>query len=132
MEILLVKDNWDDAPGVRISREGIQHRLTWLWDGEEASSFAPPRKMAASRIPTSSCRPGFALSVARSACRVNSISSCEIPVVVMTASKDHEDVLRSERLQVDGLSPSRSISTSSWAWSRSCGLWHADLILPGV
>src|SRR5579864_6504236 len=41
MEILLVEDNWDDARlAYEFLKDGsIQHRLTWLWDGEEALEF---------------------------------------------------------------------------------------------
>jgi two-component system response regulator len=57
----------------------------------------------------------------------------EIPVVVMTASKDHEDMLRSEQLQVDGY------ITKPVDLEKFLGLvrelqrfWRADLILPAV
>src|SRR5579863_454901 len=52
MEILLVEDNWDDARlAYEFLKDGnIQHRLTWLWDGEEALEFLNRRGKYA-RVP---------------------------------------------------------------------------------
>ena len=57
----------------------------------------------------------------------------EIPVVVMTASKDHEDLLRSEQLQVDGYITKPVDLEKFLALVRDLKrFWHADLILPAV
>lgn len=139
MEILLVEDNADDA---RLTFEflkecDIQHRLTWLWDGDEALEFLNRRGKYA-RVP----RPDLILldlglprvdgrEVLRQVKADASLA--EIPVVVMTASKDHEDLLRSEQLQVEGY------ITKPVDLDKFLGLvydlkrfWHADLILPGA
>jgi CheY-like chemotaxis protein len=137
MEILLVEDNWDDA---RLAYEflkdaHIQHRLTWLWDGDEALDFLHQRGKYA-RVP----RPDLILldlGLPRIDGRevLTEVKADpelrEIPVVVMTASKDHEDMLRSEELQVDGY------VTKPVDLEKFLGLirdlkrfWHADLILP--
>lgn len=139
MEILLVEDNWDDARlTYEFLREGqIQHRLTWLWDGDEALEFLH-RQGKFARVP----HPDLILldlGLPRKDGRevlteVKGDSDLrEIPVVVMTASKDHEDMLRSEQLQVDGY------ITKPVDLEKFLGLvkelrqfWHADLILPAV
>ena len=57
----------------------------------------------------------------------------EIPVVVMTASKDHEDLLKSEQLQVDGyITKPVDLEKFMGLVKQLQRFWHADLILPGV
>jgi len=57
----------------------------------------------------------------------------EIPVVVMTSSKDHEDMLRSEELQVDGYITKPVDLEKFLSLVRDLRrFWHADLILPAV
>lgn len=139
MEILLVEDNWDDA---RLTYEflkecAIQHRLTWLWDGDEALEFLHRRGKYA-RVP----RPDLILldlGLPRIDGRVvltqvkGDADLGEIPVVVMTASKDHEDLLRSEQLQVDGYITKPVDLEKFLALVRDLKrFWHADLILPAV
>lgn len=139
MDILLVEDNWDDARLAYEFLKGgrIQHRLTWLWDGDEALEFLHRRGKYA-RVP----RPDLILldlglprvDGREVLAEVKEDSELkEIPVVVMTSSKDHEDLLRSEELQVDGY------ITKPVDLDKFLGLvrdlkrfWHADLILPGV
>ena len=139
MEILLVEDNWDDARlAYEFLKDGhIQHRLTWLWDGEDALEFLHRRGKYA-RVP----HPDLILldlGLPRIDGRdvlaevKSDLELRDIPVVVMTASKDHEDLLRSEQLQVDGF------ITKPVDLDKFLGLvkdlqrfWHADLILPAV
>src|SRR6187401_289954 len=108
MEILLVEDNWDDARlAYEFLKEGcIQHRLTWLWDGEEALEFLHRRGKYA-RVP----HPDLILldlGLPRIGGRdvladaKSDFELRDIPVVVMTASPDHEEMLRNEHLQIDG------------------------------
>ncbi|MBS0262435.1 MAG: response regulator [Planctomycetes bacterium] len=139
MEILLVEDNWDDA---RLAYEflrdaSIPHRLTWLWDGEEALEFLY-RKGKYGRVP----HPDLILldlglpriDGREVLSRVKADSELmQIPVVVMTASKDHEDLLRSEHLEVDGymLKPV-DLDKFFDLVKELQRFWHADLILPGV
>jgi two-component system, chemotaxis family, response regulator Rcp1 len=139
MEILLVEDNWDDARlTYEFLKEGaIQHRLTWLWDGDEALEFLHRRGKYA-RVP----RPDLIL-LDLGLPRVDGREVLtqvkgdadlgEIPVVVMTASKDHEDLLRSEQLQVDGYITKPVDLEKFLALVRDLKrFWHADLILPAV
>ena len=139
MEILLVEDNWDDA---RLAYEflkdvNIPHRLTWLWDGEEALEFLY-RRGKYGRVP----HPDLILldlglprvdgrEVLAEVKADFDLSS--IPVVVMTASKDHEDMLRSEQLQVDGFITKPVDLEKFLSLVKDLQrFWHADLILPGV
>ena len=57
----------------------------------------------------------------------------EIPVVVMTASKDHEDMIRAEQLQVDGF-VTKPVDLEKFLCliKDLQRFWHADLILPAV
>jgi len=139
MEILLVEDSWDDARlAYEFLKDGaIQHRLTWLWDGEEALEFLH-RHGKYARVP----HPDLIL-LDLGLPRVDGrevlsqvkedFDLKEIPVVVMTASPDHEDMLKSEQLQVDGY------ITKPVDLEKFLGLvrqlqrfWRADLILPAV
>jgi CheY-like chemotaxis protein len=139
MEILLVEDNWDDA---RLAYEflkdaNIAHRLTWLWDGEEALEFLH-RHGKYGRVP----HPDLIL-LDLGLPRVDGrevlaevkadFDLKHIPVVVMTASKDHEDLIRAEHLQVDGfvLKPVDLEKFLSLVKELQ-RFWHADLLLPAV
>lgn len=139
MEILLVEDNWDDAKlTYEFLKDGdIQHRLTWLWDGDEALEFLHRRGKYA-RVP----RPDLIL-LDLGLPRVDGrevlahvkadAELSEIPVVVMTSSKDHEDLLRSEQLQVDGYITKPVDLDKFLSLVRDLRrFWHADLILPAV
>ncbi|MSR56836.1 MAG: response regulator [Planctomycetaceae bacterium] len=139
MEILLVEDNWDDARlAYEFLKEGnIPHRLTWLWDGDEALEFLHRRGKYA-RVP----HPDIILldlglprvdgrDVLKDLKGDGELS--EIPVVVMTASKDHEDMLKSEQLQVDGYMEKPVDLEKFLGLVRDLKrFWHADLILPAV
>jgi CheY-like chemotaxis protein len=139
MEILLVEDNWDDARlAYEFLKDGnIQHRLTWLWDGDEALEFLHRRAKYA-RVP----HPDLILldlglprvdgREVLAEVKADPVLS-EIPVVVMTASKDHEDLLRSEQLLVDGYITKPVDLDKFLALVRDLRrFWHADLILPAV
>lgn len=106
-EILLVEDNLGD---VRLTREAlaegrIPHRLSMLFDGQEASEFLH-RQGVFARAP----RPDLILldlSLPKMDGRelLANIRAdeelCSIPVIVLTASAAHEDYLRAEELAVD-------------------------------
>ena len=139
MEILLVEDNWDDARlAYEFLKDGhIQHRLTWLWDGAEALEFLR-RQGKYARVP----HPDLILldlglpriDGRQVLTEVKADSELQhIPVVVMTASQDHEDMLRSEQLQVDGF-VSKPVDLEKFlALIKDLQrFWHADLILPAV
>jgi two-component system response regulator len=137
MEILLVEDDQEDASlTFEFLREGqVQHRLTWLRDGDEATEFLYRRGKFA-RAP----RPDLILldlGLPKKDGRevLTDIKSDEelsrIPVVVMTASKDHEDMLKSEFLQVEGyITKPVDLDKFIWLVHELRRFWHADLILP--
>jgi CheY-like chemotaxis protein len=103
----LVEDNLGD---VRLTREAlaegrIPHRLSMLFDGQEASEFLH-RQGVFARAP----RPDLILldlSLPKMDGRelLANIRAdeelCSIPVIVLTASAAHEDYLRAEELAVD-------------------------------
>jgi CheY-like chemotaxis protein len=139
MEILLVEDNWDDARlAYEFLKDGqIPHRLTWLWDGAEALEFLH-RQGKYARVP----HPDLILldlglprvDGREVLTQVKADPDLKfIPVVVMTASQDHEDMLRSEQLQVDGF-VSKPVDLEKFlALIKDLQrFWHADLILPAV
>ena len=107
-EILLVEDNLGDA---RLTREAladgrVPHRLSMLFDGQEASEFLH-RQGVFARAP----RPDLILldlSLPKMDGRelLANIRAdedlCSIPVIVLTASPAHEDYLRADELAVEG------------------------------
>ena len=137
MEILLVEDNWDDARlAYEFLKDGaIPHRLTWLWDGEEALEFLHRNRIYARvphpdlilldlGLPRLGGREVLAEVKADAELR-------DIPVVVMTASRDHEDLLRSEQLQVDGfISKPVDLDKFLELVKDLQRFWRADLVLP--
>ncbi|MFN0054399.1 MAG: response regulator [Planctomycetales bacterium] len=137
MEILLVEDNWDDARLTFdfLSGGSIPHRLTWLWDGDEALEFLH-REGKYGRVP----HPDLILldlglprvDGREVLAQVKQDQELQrIPVVVMTASKDHEDLLRSEQLQVDGYVAKPVDLEKFLSLIRDLRrFWHADLLLP--
>ena len=137
MEILLIEDNLADA---RLTCEALKegnfrHRLTSILDGEEAMRFLNRDKEFA-RAP----RPDLILldlglpkmdgrAVLREIKGDPELRS--IPVVVMTASKDHEDAVCSQLLNVN------AYITKPVDMEKFLGLvkqlksfWHADVVLP--
>jgi two-component system, chemotaxis family, response regulator Rcp1 len=107
MEILLVEDNLSDARlAIESLRDGqIKHRLTLICDGEEAYEFLN-REGRFARAP----RPDLILldlELPKKGGRelLDEIKHDEplrsIPVVVLTASRIHEEILRAEHLQVE-------------------------------
>ena len=137
MEILLVEDSLTAA---RLTMGGlksgqVQHRLTWVTNGEEAIEFlrqsgkfsrAPrpdlilldlglPKKDGREVLKEIKADPGLA----------------EIPVVVLTASTDQEDRLASERLQVESyLTKPVNLEKFLELVAKLSRFWHADMILP--
>jgi CheY-like chemotaxis protein len=137
MEILLIEDSLTDARlAIEALRHGdIKHRLTLVRDGAEAMSFLERRGMFA-RAP----RPDLILldlqlpkldgrEVLAAVRREEDLKS--IPVVILTASKAHEDVVRSELLQVDGyLVKPLNVGEFVTLVRQLKHFWHADVILP--
>lgn len=137
MEILLVEDSLTSASLTMgaLKNGQVQHRLTWLRDGEEAVEFLFRRGKFA-RAP----RPDLVLLdlglPKKDGREVLSELRSEpdlhgIPVVIMTASTDQADIEKTQLLQVE------SYLTKPVDLKKFLGLveelrrfWHADLILP--
>ena len=108
MEILLVEDNLEDAGlAIQSLREGgLECRITLVRDGQEALDFLHRRGIYA-RAP----RPDLVLldlylpkkdgREVLADIRADEHLRC-LPVVVLTASQVHEEILRQEHLAVDG------------------------------
>jgi two-component system, chemotaxis family, response regulator Rcp1 len=137
MEILLVEDSLTSA---RLTMGGlksgqVQHRLTWVTNGEDALEFLH-RRGKFGRAP----RPdlilldlGLPKKDGREVLREIKAdpSLAEIPVVVLTASTDHEDRLASERLQVESyLTKPVNVESFRELVAKLSRFWHADMIVP--
>lgn len=137
MEILLVEDSLVSARLTMgaLRRGDVQHRLTWLTDGQEAVEFLE-RRGKYSQAP----RPDLILldlglpkkdgrevleEIRADADLKN------IPVVVLTASTDEADVTAGERLQVEGyLTKPVDLRKFLDLVRQLSRFWHADMILP--
>nr|ACS68546.1 response regulator [uncultured bacterium FLS18] len=139
MEILLIEDSLADA---RLTIEalkegGVQHRLTLVRDGLEAVEFLRQKDIFA-RAP----RPDLILldlGLPRMHGRdvLTEIRSDEelkdIPVVVLTISKDHEDILRNQRLHVEAyLTKPVDFATFVNVVKELKKMLAADVILPSI
>lgn len=137
MEILLVEDSLTSARlTMGALRNGqVQHRLTWLTDGEETLEFLYRRGKYA-RAP----RPDLILLdlglPRRDGREVLAEMKADedlkaIPVVVMTSSTDPEDVVSSELLQVESyMTKPVDLEKFLRVVRELKGFWHADMILP--
>jgi len=107
MEILLVEDSLEDAGlAIRALREGqVECRVSLVRDGEEAMDFLH-RKGVYAKTP----RPDLILLDLQLPKKDGREVLAEVradeqlqgvPVVVLTASQVHEEVLKSEKLEVD-------------------------------
>jgi chemotaxis family two-component system response regulator Rcp1 len=137
MEILLVEDSLTSATITigALKKGNIPHRLTWLSDGEEALEFLfQERKYA--RAP----RPDLVLldlglpkrdgREVLAALRADERTH-NIPVVVMTASTDPEDMHDTQELQVEGyLVKPVDLPKFLQLVQELRRFWHADMILP--
>ncbi|MBX3438593.1 MAG: response regulator [Planctomycetaceae bacterium] len=106
MEILLVEDSVAAAKlAIGVIKKGdFEHRLTWLRDGQDASQFlhqagiysqAPQPDLILLDLGLPSKDGREVLSECKSDERLRSI-----PVVILTASTDQTDIVRSENLNV--------------------------------
>jgi CheY-like chemotaxis protein len=137
MEILLVEDSLTDARlAIEALKHGnIKHRLTLVRDGAEAMAFLERRGMFV-RAP----RPDLILldlqlpkldgrEVLGAVRGEEDLKA--IPVVILTASQAHADIVRSELLQVDGyLVKPLDVDEFVFLVRQLRHLWHADVILP--
>ncbi len=137
MEILLVEDSLVDARLTMeaLRRGGIKHRLTIVRDGEEAMQFLhqadrfvhaprPDLILLDLQLPKKDGREVL------SEIKVD-LSLQSIPVVILTASQAHEDLLRSELLRVEGyLVKPVDLDRFVQLIRQLKDYWHADVILP--
>lgn len=137
MEILLVEDSLVAAKlTMGALRNGnVQHRMTWLTDGQEALDFVHQRGLY-SRVP----RPDLILldlglptrdgrEVLAEIKADESLKS--IPVVVLTASTSEVDHAASEQLNVEGyLIKPVDLPRFIALVQRLKEFWHAGVILP--
>lgn len=139
MEILLVEDNLADAClTIEALKEGqLKHRLTLIRDGLEAMEFLRKRGKFA-RAP----RPdlilldlGLPKKDGRQVLTELKIDYdlSSILVVVMTASKDEQDYLASQQLQVDSyITKPVDLPKFISVVKQLKRHWLADVILPAV
>jgi len=139
MEILLVEDSLMSARLTigALKNSTIQHRLTWLKDGDDASEFLHSRGIYA-QAP----RPDLVLldlelpgkdgrELLQELRGLESLS--EVPVVILTSSTDEEDVAATERLQVEGyLTKPVDLPAFLQLVKNLSRFWRADMIVPTV
>ena len=137
MEILLIEDSVTSARfTMGALRKGqIQHRLTWLRDGEDALEFLHRRGkfVRAPRPDLILLDLGLPKKDGREV--LAEIKQDEdlkkIPVVILTASTAAEDMLISERLQVEGyLTKPVDLEKFLWLVKELKGYWLQGVILP--
>ena len=139
MEILLVEDNLVDARLAieALKRGQVKHRLTLVVHGEEALDFLHRRGHFARaprpdlilldlQLPKKDGREVLAEIRASEQLR-------EIPVVVLTASCIHEEILRDEGLAVESYMIKPVDLDKFLALVKDLNrFWMADMILPGA
>ena len=137
MEILLVEDNRADARlAIEALKDGrVKHRLTLVWDGYEAMEFLhqqgpftqaphPDLILLDLELPRKDGREVLAEIKADYELK-------NIPVVILTASEAHEDILRSELLHVEGyMTKPVDLEKFIALVKRLKKYWHEDVILP--
>ena len=137
MEILLIEDSVTSARfTMGALRKGqIQHRLTWLRDGEDALEFLHRRGkfVRAPRPDLILLDLGLPKKDGREV--LAEIKPDEdlkkIPVVILTASTAAEDMPISERLQVEGyLTKPVDLEKFLWLVKELKGYWLQGVILP--
>ena len=137
MEILLIEDSVTDA-GIAIGAlrdGGFNHRLSYVCDGEEAMQFLhkegrfrqaprPDLILLDLSLPKKDGR-----EVLEEIRADESLKS--IPVVIVSASKAHEDRVRSENLRVDEYLVKPFDLDKFVALIRELKqFWHAGVVLP--
>jgi CheY-like chemotaxis protein len=137
MEILLVEDNLADARlTIEALREGdFKHRVTLVRDGIEAREFLR-RQGKFAQVPRPDLvlldlyLPGIDGRQLLAEIRADT-NLCSIAVVVLTASKSHEDYLQSQSLAVDSYM-TKPVDTEQFLDTvrKLKRFWHADVILP--
>ncbi|MGH7201743.1 MAG: response regulator [Planctomycetaceae bacterium] len=139
MEILLVEDSLTSArlTMAALRKGDVQHRLTWLTDGHEATEFLfrrgkyvhaprPDLILLDLQLPG---RDGLELLADLKA----DDDLTGLPVVVLTGSTDEADQRRSEQLDVEAFLTKPVDLQKFLRLVRDLNrFWHADMILPSV
>ena len=139
MEILFVEDNLMDARLTleSLQRSPVKHRLTLVRDGEEAIDFLyqkghfkkaprPDLILLDLQLPKRDGREVLAMVKAEEELKT-------IPVVILTASEAHEDVVRSEQLEVDSyITKPVDFEQFLEVVQELKNCWMADVIVPTV
>ncbi len=137
MEILLVEDSLTSARltmGALKSGE-VQHRLTWLTDGEEALEFLYKKGKFAQAPRPDLILLDLGLPKKDGREVLTDIKSNDdlkqIPVVVLTGSTAQEDILNSERLEVESyMTKPVDLDKFLQLVKDLSVFWHADMIVP--
>ena len=139
MEILLVEDGLIDARVTiaNLARSEVQHRLTLVRDGVEALDFLQHRGIFA-RAP----RPDLILLDLELPKKDGREVLAEIkadgelqniPVVILSASDDPEDIFKTQLLGVDSyITKPVNLEKFLAVIKELRSFWHADLLLPNV
>lgn len=138
MEILLIEDSLTAARltmGV-LNKANLQHRMTWVTDGEEAMEFVrqggkfshaprPDLILLDLTLPRKDGREVLSELKADESLK-------RIPVVVLTSSTDEVDIARTEELNVESyLTKPIDVPRFLSVIKDLNRFWHADMILPG-
>ena len=137
MEILLVEDSLTFARIAfgALEKGEVQHRLSWVMDGEDALEYLHQRGKFAHAprpdlilldlgLPKKDGREVLAEIKADEELK-------QIPVVVMTASTNAEDIQRSEELQVESyITKPVDLKKFLDIVQKLARYWHDDMILP--
>ncbi len=137
MEILLVEDSLTSARLTigALKKGQIQHRLTWLTDGEEALEFLYKKGKFAQAPRPDLILLDLELPKKDGRAVLTDVKSNDdlkgIPVVILTASTAHEDIEQSERLDVESyLTKPVDLDKFLRLVRELSTFWHTDMIVP--
>ena len=139
MEILLIEDSLTHARFTMgaLKKGQVQHRLTWLSDGEEAVEFLYQRGKYAQAPRPDLILLDLTLPKKDGREVLSQIKADDdlngIPVVVLTASTSPEDMMQSELLQVESyLTKPVDLEKFLWLVKELRDFWKAGVILPAI
>jgi CheY-like chemotaxis protein len=139
MEILLVEDSLMSARVTigALKNSAVQHRMTWLKDGMDASSF-----LGRNGLYTHAPRPDLILldlelpgkdgrELLQQVRSDDALSNT--PVVILTSSTDAEDIAETGRLEVDGyLNKPVDLTKFLKLVQDLSRFWRDDMIVPAA
>lgn len=137
MEILLVEDS---LPAARLTmgalkQGGIEHRMTWIADGDEAVQFLTQQEPF-SRAPQPDLVLLDLILPGKSGRQIlheirERVELAQTPVVIMTGNPAEQQVIKSEGLEVQGfLEKPVDLDAFMSLVVRLKDYWKADMILP--